>query len=55
MKIFAKLFALIVSLAVLVFGAIQAVYWLNVDNKFMFLLYLVLKKHYDNVPRDRKF
>ena len=55
MKIFAKLIALIISLAVLVFGAVQAVYWLNVDNKFMFLLYRILKKHYDKIPRDRRF
>lgn len=54
-KLFAKLIALIASLATLAFGAVQAVYWLNLDNKFMFLLYLVLKKHYDKVPRDRKF
>lgn len=55
MKTVLKIFAAIISLAALVFGAIQAVYWLNLDNKFMFLLYKVLEKHYDNVPRDRKF
>ena len=55
MKTLAKLLAVIISLAVLVFGVIQAIYWLNLDNKFMFLLYKVLRKHYDNVPRDRKF
>lgn len=55
MKILAKILALIVSLGVLVFGAVQAVYWFNIDNKFMYLLYLILEKHYDKVPRDRKF
>lgn len=55
MKIIGKLFALIISVALLAFGAVQAVYWLNVDNKFMFVLYKVLQKHYENVPRDRRF
>lgn len=55
MKIAGKVFAFIIGIAVLGFGAIQAVYWLNLDNKFMFVLYKILQKHYDNVPRDRKF
>ena len=55
MKTLAKIIAVLISVAVIAFGAIQAVYWLNLDNKFMFLLYKVLEKHYDNVPRDRKF
>lgn len=55
MKLIAKLFAAIIAVATLAFGAVQAVYWLNVDNKFMFVLYLILKKHYDKVPRDRRF
>lgn len=55
MKIIGKLFALVIGIAVLGFGAIQAVYWLNLDNKFMFVLYKILQKHYENVPRDRRF
>ena len=55
MKIFVKLFAAVIVLAVAVFGAIQAVYWLNLDNKFMFLIYKILEKHYDKVPRNREF
>ena len=55
MKIIGKLFALIIGIAVLAFGAVQAVYWLNLDNKFMFVLYKILEKHYDKVPRDRRF
>ena len=42
-------------LAALVFGAIQAVYWLNLDNKFMFVLHRILNKITDRVPRDRRF
>ena len=45
----------LLGLAALVFGAIQAVYWLNLDNKFMFLLHRVLNQITDRVPRDRRF
>ena len=38
-----------------VFGVVQAVYWLNIDNKFMFLLHRVLNRITDRVPRDRRF
>ena len=55
MKTVMKIFAAVISLVTLVFGALMAVYWLNLDNKFMFVLYKILEKHYDNVPRDRKF
>ena len=57
-----KIFILIVKalgcllgVAALAFGVIQAVYWLNLDNKFMFLLHRILNKITDRVPRDRKF
>lgn len=45
----------LLAAAVGVFGVIQAVYWLNIDNKVMFLLYKVLNKVTDRVPRDRRF
>ncbi len=54
-KILLGIIAILFAFAAVVFGAIQAVYWLNLDNKFMFLLYKILEKHYDKVPRDRKF
>ena len=52
------LFNIILSLvviAVVAFAAIQAVYWLNLDNKIMFLLYKIFNKITDKVPRDRRF
>lgn len=45
----------LLGLAALVFGAIQAVYWLNLDNKFMFVLHRILNKITDRIPRDRRF
>ena len=45
----------IVVIAVVAFAAIQAVYWLNLDNKIMFLLYKIFNKITDKVPRDRRF
>jgi hypothetical protein len=50
-----KIFGCLLGIAALGFGAIQAVYWLNLDNKFMFLLHRILNKITDRVPRDRKF
>lgn len=50
-----KLLGILSGLATLAFAAVQAVYWLNIDNKFMFLLYRVLRKITNRVPRDRKF
>ena len=50
-----KALGCLLGLAALVFGAVQAVYWLNLDNKFMFLLHRILNKITDKVPRDRKF
>ena len=44
-----------IALAATAFAAVQAVYWLNLDNKFMFVLHHVLNKITDRVPRDRKF
>lgn len=50
-----KIIVALVVLAVIVFAAIQAVYWLNLDNKIMFLLYKIFNKITDKVPRDRRF
>ena len=53
--IISRLAGLLLGAAALAFAAIQAVYWLNLDNKFMFLLHRVLNKITDRVPRDRRF
>ncbi len=50
-----KIIIALVVLAVVAFAAIQAVYWLNLDNKIMFLLYKIFNKITDKVPRDRRF
>lgn len=50
-----KLLGLLLGAASVVFAAVQAVYWLNLDNKFMFLLHRILNKITDRVPRDRRF
>lgn len=50
-----KIIIALVVLAVVVFAAIQAVYWLNLDNKIMFLLYKIFNKITDRIPRDRRF
>ena len=50
-----KIIVALAVLAVIVFAAIQAVYWLNLDNKIMFLLYKIFNKITDKVPRDRRF
>lgn len=58
MSILIILFKIIIALvviAVVAFAAIQAVYWLNLDNKIMFLLYKIFNKITDKVPRDRRF
>ena len=49
-----KCIGILLAAAVAVFGVLQAVYWLNLDNKFMFLLHRVLNKITDRVPRDRR-
>ena len=54
-SLFAKCIALLLGFAALVFAAIQAVYWLNLDNKLMFLLHRIFNKITDRVPRDRRF
>lgn len=36
-------------------AALGAVYFLNLDNKFMFVLHHILNKITDRVPRDRRF
>ena len=50
-----KLAGILLGIAALAFAAIQAVYWLNLDNKFMFLLHRILNKITNRVPRDRRF
>ncbi len=50
-----KLAGILLGAAALAFAAIQAVYWLNLDNKFMFLLHRILNRITDRVPRDRRF
>ena len=50
-----KIVIAIVVIAVVAFAVIQAVYWLNLDNKIMFLLYKIFNKITDKVPRDRRF
>ena len=53
--LFGKLIGVLLGIAALAFAAIQAVYWLNLDNKFMFLLHRILNQITDRVPRDRRF
>ncbi|MBR3868165.1 MAG: hypothetical protein IKM66_02515 [Clostridia bacterium] len=50
-----KIIACLIALAAFVFALIQAVYWLNIDNKIMFLLYKIFNRITDRVPRDRRF
>ena len=50
-----KLAGILLGAAALAFAAVQAVYWLNLDNKFMFLLHRILNQITDRVPRDRRF
>ena len=50
-----KCIGILLAAAVAVFSVLQAVYWLNLDTKFMFLLHRVLNKITDRVPRDRRF
>ena len=50
-----KLLGVLLAASVLVFGALQAVYWLNLDNKLMFVLHRIFNKITDRVPRDRRF
>ena len=50
-----RLAGILLGIAALAFAAVQTVYWLNLDNKFMFLLHRILNKITDRVPRDRRF
>ena len=50
-----KLLGVLLAAGALVFGVLQAVYWLNLDNKLMFVLHRVFNKITDRVPRDRRF
>ncbi len=54
-KYIIKFIGVLLAAAVGVFGVVQAVYWLNIDNKIMFLLHRLLNKRTDRVPRDRRF
>lgn len=54
-KIIIKCVWILLAAAGTVFGVVQAVYWLNIDNKIMFLLHRLLNKRTDRVPRDRRF
>ena len=54
-KLLLKAIGILIALAATVFVAVQAIYWLNLDNKFMFVLHRILNKITDRVPRDRRF
>ena len=54
-KFIIKCVLILLAAAGTVFGVVQAVYWLNIDNKIMFLLHRLLHKRTDRVPRDRRF
>ena len=48
-------FGCLLGVAALAFAAVQAVYWLNLDNKLMFVLHRIFNIITDRVPRDRQF
>ena len=50
-----RLAGCLLGAAALAFAALQTVYWLNLDNKFMFVFHHVLNFITDRVPRDRRF
>ena len=54
-KLLLKAIGILIALAATVFAVVQAIYWLNLDNKFMFVLHRILNKITDRVPRDRRF
>ena len=54
-NIIIKIILGLIILAVSVFALLQAVYWLNIDNKIMFLLHRIFNKITSRVPRDRRF
>lgn len=54
-KFIIKCVWILLAAAGTVFGVVQAVYWLNIDNKIMFLLHRLLNKRTDRVSRDRRF
>lgn len=54
-QLLCKAIGVVIALALIAFAAVQTVYWLNLDNKFMFLLHRILNKITDRVPRDRRF
>lgn len=55
LKVLLKIVACLIALPVFVFAVLQAVYWLNIDNKIMFLLHRIFNKITSRVPRDRRF
>ena len=54
-KLLLKAIGILIALAATVFAAVQAIYWLNLDNKLMFVLHRIFNKITDRVPRDRRF
>lgn len=44
----------IAGVALLFFLVTFTVYWFNLDMKFIYWFYNKMKKHYDNMKRDRK-
>lgn len=55
MGLLLKLIAVLLGVGTLAFAAVQAVYWLNLDNKLMFVLHRIFNMITDRVPRDRRF
>ena len=45
-----KIIMALIILALVVFAAVQAVYWLNLDNKIMFLLYKIFNRITERFP-----
>ena len=54
-KFIIKCVCILLAAAGTVFGVVQTVYWLNIDNKIMFLLHRLLNKRTDRIARDRRF
>ena len=50
MKIFLRLFLFVL----LLFSAVAAVYWFNLDTKLVKLLEEPMMRHYDSLPRDHR-
>ena len=52
-KLLCKAIGVVIALAAVAFAAVQAVYWLNLDNKFMFLLPTACRETEDSERRYR--